>query len=68
MDGTRGDSVQEVYVGERCLVHGDCVLGGDVVWGKTVLELVESGCDKEHRKRIQVRKNGTLHSKHSPFM
>lgn len=54
VDGARGDSVQEVHVGERRVVDGDRVLGGDVVRGAAVLELVQSGRHQEHRERIQV--------------
>lgn len=54
MDGTRGDSVQEVHVSERRVVDGNRMLGGDVVRRTAVLELVKPGRDQEYRERIQV--------------
>lgn len=60
MDGPRGDRIPQVHFGQRRLVHGHSVLGGDVVRRAAILELVQSRRYQEHRERIQVRVAGSV--------
>lgn len=60
MDGTGSDSVPKIHQRLRRLEYGNCLLGSNVVWRKAVLELVEPGCDKVHRERIQTSSSDGL--------
>lgn len=52
LDSTRGDSVSKIYVRIGRVVVRSRAVGGDVVRRTSVLELVQSGCDQEHREGL----------------
>ena len=58
LDGSGGDRVQEVHLGQRCVELRDCHVGGDVIRREAILGDVQSRC-KWHAKLFGY----TLHSK-----
>lgn len=54
MDRAGSNSVPEVHERLGRVEHGYSLLGGDVVRRASILELVESGCDKVNREGLSA--------------
>jgi len=54
MDCTRSHRFPQIHIRLWCMEFWYCLLGGDVIWRKAILELVQSRCNQEYRERLQV--------------
>lgn len=44
MDSTRGNPISQVYISQWCMELWNCNVGSNVIWRKTLLGHVKSGC------------------------